>query len=112
MTVNDWSSSDSMVLQMLANTLAGQNREEKAAELLEYVLLRDADNLDALRSLCSVYLLLERHEEALKAVQRYEKSEPAIEDLMLVKGLSLWGLGKTREAVEVMNKYLAKGVNN
>ena len=107
---DDWTSQDSMVLQILANTLAGQNREARAAVLLEFVLVRDPENTDAMRALCGVYLMLDRHEDALGMVERYERVAPPEKrqpDMQMAKGRALWALGHSNEAIEVMNSYLA-----
>ena len=108
---SDWSNTDSMVLQILANMLASQNREQKAVELLEYVLTRQPDNLAVIKALGGVYLLVERHEEALEMIERYERSVPEggnHDDVLMVKGQVLWALGHETEATAVVNSYLTK----
>lgn len=99
------------MLQLLANTLAGQNREARAAVLLEFVLVRDPENIEAMRALCGVYLMLDRHEDALSMVERYERVAPQEKrhsDMRMAKGRALWALGHSREAIEIMNSYLAE----
>ena len=114
MTSGEWSTTDSMVLQILASMLASQNREQKAADLLEYLLTREPENTEVLRALCGVYLMLERYEEALTTVERYERLVPKdgnTDDVMLVKGQALWELGHSSEATSVMNDYLTRNEN-
>ena len=111
MTSGDWSNTDSLVLQILASTLAGQNREQKAADLLEYVLTREPENPEVVRALCGIYLMLERFDDALGMVERYERLIPPgdeIGDVMLVKSQALWEMGLSREATSVMSDYLAR----
>ncbi len=106
-----WSKTDSMVLQILANMLAGQNREQQAADLLEYACRQEPNNPDILRALCGVYAMLERHEEVLTMVERYERTVPTGTDLgalMMLRGQALWNLGRAAEATAVMNTYLAR----
>ncbi len=114
MPTQDWSPDDSKVLQILANMLASQNREAKAASLLEYVLERDPDNRDALRALCGVYLMLERYEDTVAMVDRYRagnENDKHTTTLMIVKGQALWELGRTAEAQNIMDNYLSRSVN-
>ena len=111
MSNGPWTRTDSMVLQILANTLANQNREQSAADLLEYVLTHEPDNADVVRALCGIYLLLERNEEALAAIKRYEGLVPSASrtnEILMVKSQALWELGRTEEATTAMNDYLAR----
>ena len=106
-----WNNTDSMVLQILATMLAGQNREQQAADLLEYVLGHEPDNLDVIKALCGVYLILDRHEDALDMADRYEQNLPPGADpgpVMMVKGQALWELGHSREAMAAMDSYLQR----
>ena len=99
-----------MVLLILANTLASQNREAQAADLLEYVITRDPDNVDAVRALCGIYLIVGRYDDALDMVARYERTQSGTRDadpVTMVKGQALWELGRTKEATETMKKFLA-----
>lgn len=107
----DWSANDSMVLQILANILASQNREAKAAGLLEYVLDREPDNHDVIRALCGVYLMLERYEDTLAMAKRYESVRPNNDHrgtVMMVKGQALWELGHTAEAKQIVDQFLLR----
>ena len=111
MSSGTWTRTDSMVLQILANTLANQNREHHAAALLEYVLAHEPDNAEVVRGLCGVYFLLERHEEVLVAIKRYERLVPIADrarDVLVVKSQALWQLGRADEAMTAMNDYLAQ----
>jgi predicted Zn-dependent protease len=110
--VASWSGTDSMVLLILANVLASQNREAKAAGLLEYVLKREPGNGEAVRALCGVYLMLGRYNDALEMVERHEKRNPSdgSDPVMMIKGQALYELGLTEKAAQVVNLFLARNV--
>ena len=105
-----WSRTNTKVLQVLANVLAGQNRETKAAHLLEFALAREPDNAELMKALCGVYLMLERYPDALDMAERYLKAEeagPGRAPVLMVKALALWGQGLTSDAAATFNEYLA-----
>lgn len=103
----DWTRTDSQMLQVLASTFAEQNKADKAADLLEYVVRRDPQNSEAMAALCGVYFLMQRFEKALDAVQRMEGLEDEIpSSVALVKAQSLWELGREAEASQLLNLYL------
>ncbi|MCG8693874.1 MAG: hypothetical protein MI806_21940 [Minwuiales bacterium] len=109
-TLEDWSATDTKVLQVLANVLASQNREAKAADLLEFALEREPENTELLKALCGVYLLLENYLAALEMAERYLASGHNGADragVLLVKGQALWGLGQEPEAVATIRDYLS-----
>ena len=74
----NWTRTDSQVLQVLANTLATQNKEHKAADILEYVLIKDPENDEALLALCGVYSLMERDAEVLNTIAKLERRQAPI----------------------------------
>ena len=105
-----WSNADTKVLQVLANVFASQNREAKAADLLEFALAREPGNAELMRALCGVYLMLERHADALDMVERYlatGETGPDRAKVLMVKGQALWGLGRMQDGIAVMNEYLS-----
>lgn len=111
MDVNSWTDTDSKVLQILANTLANQNREQEAADLLEYVNSRDPDNTAVIKALCGVYLLLDRNQDVLSYISQHEKLSPTegnSEEMLMIKAQALWKMGLSKEAVAVKDEYLAR----
>ena len=110
LTPEEWSNTDTKVLQVLANILASQNREAKAADLLEFALAREPENAELIKALCGVYLMLERYADALEMVERYQaagETGPDRESVLMVKGQALWGLGLIPDAVAAFNEYLS-----
>ncbi len=110
LTPDKWSNADTKILQVLASVLASQNREVKAADLLEYALAHEPDNPELIRALSGVYLMLERYADALDMVERYlsnSEKGPDRADVLMVKGQALWGLGRTPDAVAATNEYLS-----
>lgn len=98
------------MLQVLANLMTGQRRDDDAASLLEFAHARDPENAEVHLALASVYLLLGRHTEALAFAERYlnafGRPPPKVEALM-VRSRALWGLGRRDEAQAAMDDYLA-----
>ena len=105
-----WSKTNTQVLQVLANVLASQNRETKAAHLLEFALDREPDNTGLIKALCGVYLMLERYPDALDMVERYlatGETGSGRTSVLMVKALALWELGLTSDAAATFNDYLS-----
>jgi tetratricopeptide (TPR) repeat protein len=106
----EWSANDTKVLQVLANVLASQNREAKAADLLEFALNREPKNPEVLKALCGVYMMLERYSDTLEMIDRYVATgdtSAGYASLLLIKGQALWGLGREAEAVGTIKEYLS-----
>lgn len=103
----DWTETDSTVLRMLAHVLAGQNRAEEAAGLLDYLLRRDPGNRQARRAAAGAYLLAGRYSEALDTIAAAEPLDDG-DVLMLIKGQALWELGLTADASETVSRYLGQ----
>lgn len=105
----DWTAKDTKVLQVLANVLAGQNRHDKAVQLLEYALDKEPDNASIKKALSGAYLFLGRSNDALDmadAALATETSEADRERLLLVRSRALWQCGQTDEARAEMQHYI------
>ena len=105
----EWTENDTKVLQVLASVLTSQNKEGRAAALLEYALKKDPDNLSLKKALGGVYTLLDKHAEALEMIDAALASEPTPADmrkLMLVRCEALWKGGREVEARDAMQTYL------
>ena len=105
-----WTGADTQVLQVLANLLSAQRRDEDAASLLEYAHAREPENAEVTLALASVYLILARHDDALACADRYLarfKGQPPKVEALLVRSRALWGIGRRDEAQATMDDYLA-----
>ncbi len=111
MTETAWTETDTMVLQVLANVLTSQHKEERAVVLLEYALEKDPENISIKKALGGVYTLLDRYDEALSMIDDAMAANPGPADkerLLLVRSEALWKGGREEEARTAMQSYISE----
>jgi len=108
-TVPAVTAADIKFLQVLAHVLASQNREQMAADLLEFALSQDPSNAEIQKALCGVYLLLERFDDSIRAGERALADHATAGEagrLKLVMSKAHHALGRHADAERLMAEYI------
>jgi len=84
-----------------------QNQPQESIEDLRYILKREPENARALDQLGQAYLLLEKSEEAVSALERAARLAPKDSSILIHYGRALRRLGKHSEGAQVLAQLKA-----